>query len=313
MRSRPGVPQTILILPFVRETQMKFRKLFLFALPLLLITGCSDDTGITPGGPRPPMALVRFVNTTVDTGTVDLSFVDRVENLPTMKGVAFRGHSGLYQGVEPGTRAARVFPSSSDINLTQIRLVDTNVNLGAEQRYTLVYAGRARSGVPAAEAHRLQVIEDPAPPTPPAGQIAVQALHAAVGVGNVDVYIVAVDSAAAATPGTWATTHAARIANVPYLGKGAAHVNVPALSGTRLYRFIVTPAGSTTPLFQATPNQPGVAAPAGAVYGPTPGVRIAGSTLTAVVAPGSTPGSRQSTAATQTPTVFFLIDRALNP
>jgi hypothetical protein len=301
---------------------MKYSKLLVFALPLLLMVGCSDDDGVTPAGPAPATASVRFVNATVDTGTVDLSFVDVVENLPTLKGVAFQGHSGGYQPVQPGTRATRVFPSSSDINLTQIRLVDTNLNLAANTRYTVVYAGRARAGVPAAEAHRLHVIQDPAPPTPPAGQIAVQALHTAVGVGNVDVYVVAVDSAAAATPENWATTNAGRLNNVPFLGKAPAYINVPALTGTRLYRFIVTPAGSTTPLLplgtraerlRVTPNQPGIAAPAGAVYGPQPGVRIAGSVVTAVVYPGSTVGSRQSVAANQNPTISLLFDKVLNP
>jgi hypothetical protein len=291
---------------------MKYSKLLVCTLPLLLI-GCSDDDGVTPGTTPAPAATVRFINAVVDTGTVDLSFVDRVENLPTLKGVAFRGHSGGYQRVEPGTRAARVFPSSTDINLTQVRLVDMNVPLAANVRYTMVYAGRARAGAPAAEAHRLHVIEDPAAPVPPAGQIALQALHVAVGVGNVDVYVVAVDSAAAALPTNWATTNAGRLNNVPYLGKANAYINVPALTGTRLYRFVVTAAGSATPIFTSTPNQPGVAPPAGATYGPQPGVRIAGSVLTAVVAPGSTPGSRQSAAANQNPSVFLISDRVINP
>jgi len=293
---------------------MKYSKLLVFALPLLLMVGCSDDDGITPGGPVPPAATVRFINATVDTGTVDLGFVDVVENLPTLKGVAFQGHSGVYQRVQPGTRATRVFPSSPDINLTQVRLVDTNLNLAANTRYTLVYAGRARAGAPANEAHRLHVIEDPAtPPTPPAGQIALQALHAAVGVGNVDVYIVPVATATAATPADWATNNAGRLNNVPFLGKANAYVNVPALTGTQLYRFVVTAAGSQTALFATTPNQPGVVAPAGASYGPQPGVRIAGSVLTAAIFPGSTPGSRQSTATNQNPTVALLVDKVLNP
>jgi len=302
---------------------MKYSKLLVCALPLLLMVGCSDDDGITPGQPVAPGAAVRFINATVDTGTVDLSFVDVVENHPTLKGVAFQAHSGGYQLAQPGTRATRVFPSATDINLTQVRLVDTNVNLAANSRYTLVYAGRARAGAPAGEAHRLHVIEDPAtPPTPPAGQIAIQALHTAVGVGNVDVYVVAVDSAAAVTPETWATANAGRLNNVAFLGKAPAYINVPALTGTRLYRFIVTPAGSTTPLLpigtraerlRVTPNQPGIAAPAGATYGPQPGVRIAGSVLTAVVFPGSTVGSRQSVAANQNPTVSLLFDKVLNP
>lgn len=304
---------------------MRYGKLFMCMLPLLAIVACGDDDGVSVQGPPPPAASVRFINAVVDTGAVDLRFVDRVENLPTLQGVAFRGHSGGYQPVEPGTRMARVFPSSSDINLAPIRLVDTSIPLAGNTRYTMVYAGRAGAGASAAEAHRLQVIEDPAtPPTPPAGQIAIQALHVAVGVGNVDVYVVPVATATAATPADWATNNVGVLSNIPFLGKATAYVNVPirpaataateaAPATSPLYRFVVTPAGAMNALFAATPNQPGIAAPAGATYGPQPGVRIAGSVLTAVVAPGSTAGTRQSAAANQTPTVFLISDKVLNP
>jgi hypothetical protein len=292
---------------------MRTWKLFAAILPVAVLAACDDD-GVSVQGPPEAQAVVRFVNAAVDTGTVDLRFVDQVENLPTLMGVPFQGHSGGYQRTAPGTRPARVFPSSSDINLTSIRLIDTDVALSADARYTFVYAGRASAGAPAGEGHQLAVISEPfTMPTPPSDQIALQALHTVVGAGNVDVYVVAVDSSAAPTPADWATNNAAVIANVAYLEKGADYVNVPALDSPELYRFIVTAAGTTTPIFSATPNQPGSAAPAGASYGPTPGVRIAGSVLTAVVAPGSTPGTRQSTAANQSPTVFLMVDKTLDP
>jgi hypothetical protein len=262
---------------------------------------------------------VRFVNAVVDTGTVDLRFVDEVENLPTLLNVAFRGTSGFYQRVKPGARPTRVFPSSSDVNLTKIMLVDTNLTLQADTRHTLVYAGRARAGTPAAESARLAVIQDPAAPTPPANQIAIKVLHAAVGTGNVDVYIVPVASATAATPADFATNNAGVVRNVSYLAQSN-YVNVPVRPTTAgaLYRLVVTAAGSTTPLFAATPNQPGIAAPAAGTpghgtVGAQPGVQIAGSVLTAVVAPGSVAGSRQSTTANQSPTVFMMVDNVFNP
>lgn len=305
---------------------MRYGKLLVCIASLLAIAACDDDTGVNVQGAPPPAASVRFINAVVDTGTVDLRFVDRVENLPTLMGVAFRGHSGFYQRAEPGTRSARIFPSSSDANLTRIFLVDQPVNLAADTRYTLVYAGRASAGAPDAERHRLAVIEDPrTPPTPPANQIAIQALHAAIGVGNVDVYIVPVDTVTAPTPADWLTNNAGVLTNVPFLGKAAAYVNVPArnvpratATAAQLYRFVVTATGSTTPLFAATPNQPGVpTAAATPTVPPQPGVQIGGSVLTAVIAPGSTPGTRGSVAtgsgANQTPTVFLILDRQLDP
>lgn len=290
---------------------MKYGKYLTFAATLLALGACSDEDGITDLGAPPPAALVRFINAVPDTGTVDLRLWDRVENLPTLLGVPFRSYSGMYQRAEPGQRAARIFPNATTTALTSIFLVDTTITLNANTRYTMVYAGRASGNQ-----DRLVLIEDPAtPPTPGAGQIAFQALHVAVGTGPVDVYIVPVATTSAATPADFATNNAGVLRNVPYLGKATAYVNVPVrpTTGTPFYRFVVTAAGSTEPLFAATPNQPGATAPAGASYGPQPGVQIAGSVMTAVIAPGSIAGTRQSTAANQTPTVFLMIDKVLNP
>lgn len=286
---------------------MRFVKLVLCAGTLLGLAACTDDSGVTNGGPPPPAALVRFINTVTDTGTVDLRFVDKVESLPTMQGVAFRSGSGLYQRVEPGNRSARIFPTSTNVDLTQTRLVDTTVALMADNRYTLVYAGRANGNQ-----DRLAVIaDDMVLPTPPANNVAFQILHAATGVGNVDVYITPAGAANNPNP---IGNAVAVVRNVAFLGKSA-YVNVPVrpTTGDNLYQFTVTAAGSTTPLFTARPNQPGALPPAGATYGAQPGVQITGSVMTAVITSGSVAGTRQSTAATQTPSVVLLIDKALNP
>jgi hypothetical protein len=306
---------------------MRYGKTLMFVVPLLAIAACGDDSGVTTVPPPEPAASVRFINAVVDTGTVDLRFPDRVENLPTLMGVAFRGYSGMYQRVGSGNRVTRVFPSASDINLTSIRLIDTNLNLSANQRYTLVYAGRAAAGSPQGEQHQLAVIEDPALaslPSPAAGSIAIQALHTVVGVGNVDVHIVPVDSIAAPTPADFVAARVAVLSNVPYLGKAGAYVTVPVrpAPARNLYRFVVTSAGTTNILFVATPNQPGVAAPAAGspghgTVGPQPGVQISGSVLTAVIVPGATPGTRGAVAtgasANLTPSVFLAVDKVLNP
>jgi hypothetical protein len=288
---------------------MRYSKLLLGVLPMLVLAAC-DDEGVTGPQSAEGTAVIRFVNVVTDTGTVDFRFQDRVENLPTLLGVTFRSHSGMYQMAAAGTRPARVFPNSTDPVLTQIMLVDTTLNLSANGRYTLVYAGRANGNQ-----DRIAVLEDPATIlTPAAGSIAIKALHAAVGTGAVDVYVVPVATTTAVTPVDFQTNNAAVISNVGYLSQ-TAYVQLPArpTSGLPFYRFVVTAAGSATPLFAATPNLPGSMPPAGASYGPAPGVQIAGSVLTLVVAPGSDPGTRQSTTANQTPTAFLMIDKALNP
>lgn len=293
---------------------MRYDKMLLLAASLLAVAACDDD-GVSVISPSETVAKVRFINAVPDTGTVDLVFVDRVENLPTMKGVGLHSTSGLYQQVQAGTRSVRIFPFSTNLELTKIRLIDTQIQLNAGARYTLVYAGRASADSPEAERHRLVQIDDPETlPTPGTGQIAIQALHVAVGVGNVDLYVVPVESVEDPTPADLAGSSVAVLTNIPYLGKGA-YVTVPArpAGDGNLYRFVVTEAGSTTELFAVTANQPGIPATPGQLYGAQPGVQISGSVLTAVIASGSVPGTRESTADNQDPTVFLAIDKTLDP
>jgi hypothetical protein len=293
-------------------TIMRYGK-FLFLAPLLAVGACDDD-GISVV-PLEPAAVVRFVNVNADTGMVDLRFIDRVENLPTFMGVGVRGNSGVYQRVRPGARPAVIFPTSDNINLTSIRLVEQTVGLQVDNRYTLVYAGRAGAGVPESERHRLVVFEEAfVLPTPGAESIALQVIHAAAGIGNVDVYVVPVTSATEATPNNFAAAAVEVFRNVAHLGRSA-YATVPRrpAEAGRLYRFVVTPAGTPgTVLFASTPNQPGIAQPAAGSHGPQPGMQIGRSVLTAVLSPGTVPGTRGSTAANQTPGVIVLVDKPLD-
>ena len=293
---------------------MRYAKLLMFAVPLLWVGGCSDDDGVTDLGPIPPQALIRFINAVPDTGTVDFRFIDKVENLPMLMGVALQQTSGFFQRTDGGARHVRIFPFSSLPGVTSVAVLDTTITLdGNNTRQTLVYTGRA-----AGNQDRLVIIpEDVPPPTPPANSIAIRVLHVAYGttapVGNVDVHIVPVTSATAATPADWQTTRVAQISNVAYLSKSA-YVNVPVRPTTTgaLYRFVVTAAGSTTPLFAVTPNQPGLAAPAGASYGPQPGMQISGSVFTAAVIGAPIAGTKDAPA-TPTATVTLMPDKVLNP
>jgi hypothetical protein len=295
---------------------MRIRKLLLAAVPLLVLTACDDD-GISGPADRGPTAAMRFINLVRDTGAVDFRFVDRAENMPSFMNRAPRTTSGVYQGLGAGARPTRVFPNSSDPVLTQIRLIETDLNITANNRYTFVYAGMASTGE-----DQLAVFEDPATlPTPGEGQIAIKVLHGAHGplgtaahTGPVDIYVVPVSSATATTPTDFQTSRVAVIQNVGYLSQ-TDYINVPVrpTTGLPLYRFVVTAAGGSTALFATTPNLPGTAAPAGQTYGALPGVQIAGSVLTAVLAPATVAGTRGSTTATQSPGVFLQIDKSLDP
>ncbi|NJD11957.1 MAG: DUF4397 domain-containing protein [Gemmatimonadetes bacterium] len=303
------------LIRFQGVNTMKYGKVLLCLIPFLGLAACADNSGITEQGAPEPAALVRFVNAVPDTGTVDFRFVDIVENLPSLQGVALQATSGYYQRTEPGARHARVFPYSTSAAVTQIMLVDTTVTLAAETRYTLVYAGRANGNQ-----DKLAVLQDePLASVPsPGASIAIRVLHAAWGtttaVGNVDVYFVPVTSATAATPADWQTNNAGKVSNVAFLAKSAyATLTVrPATTGN-LYRFVVAQAGTSTVLFAATPNQPGVQQVTGATYGPQPGMQVAGSVMTAVLIGGAIPGTKDSTTALQSPAVALFHDKVLNP
>jgi hypothetical protein len=288
---------------------MRYRKLLICTM-FLTFAAC-DDSGVTGPQSRGETAPVRVLNAVVDTGTVDFVFIDKVENLPTFREVPFRGHSGVYQGVSAGSRPLRIFPNSTNAALTSTILVETDVNLEPNGRYTLVYAGSAGSNQ-----DTFVAFEDPTTlPTPAAGNIALKALHAAFGTGNVDIYVVPVDSTAGATPADFQTSAVRVLTSIAYLTQ-TAYVEVPvrpSAAGPRFYRLVVTAAGSPTVLFAATPNLPGSLPPAGTTYGASPGVQIPGSVLTIVVAPGAMPNTRSATATNQSPTAFFVIDKALDP
>ncbi|NUQ19975.1 MAG: DUF4397 domain-containing protein, partial [Gemmatimonadaceae bacterium] len=283
---------------------MRFKMIPVLGLVVLGASACKNDSGVTGPKPIPPAALIRFVNATVDTGIVDFRFIDKVENLPTFLGVKFRGSSGGYQRVQPGSRPVRIFVNSSNPVEAQKRLVDTTITLAADTRYTLVYMGQARGNN-----DRLLVLTDPATfPTPAAGNIAVRMFNADPALGSADVWVARSDTTNPVTKPATTFTGVAVQSYSPYK-------EVPAASSTTLYKFAVAPSGAGTPSYTDTPNVPGAAAPAGASYGPQPGVRIAGSVLTAVISGTPTAGSPAASTANQATStrVVLLSDKLLNP
>jgi hypothetical protein len=300
---------------------MRFKTMLVLGLAVVGAGACKNESGISDPITLAPAATIRFINAVVDTGTVDFRFIDKVENLPMLLGVPFRGTSGFFTRVAPGARPVRIFVNSTDPVETQKRLIDTTITLAADKRYTLLYAGAARGN-----ADRLVVIEETTPPpTPAAGTVALRVLNADPGRAAADVGFAISDTVKPAVapdtalkPAPARTVYAplsTRIANVPYLAYSpyATLSALPAGGRDSLYQVQVATAGSGTVAYRALTTQRGAAPPAGATYGPQPGVQIAGSVLTAVLLPGATPGSKAATASNQTPTVILLVDKVLNP
>ncbi len=261
--------------------------------------GCTSADGSDPVTPAiPALAFVRYINAVPDTLNTTVRFIDEVAFSPTtFVNVPFRGLAqGNYQGVKVGARKLRVFTadfvSFSTAGNTAL-LVDTTITFEEGKYYTMLHVGFARAG--SLPKQGLVVYTD-AHPTPTSG-VAVRALHAGTGIGNVDVYV----TAAANSPITGAPA-------VPSLAYKIAsnYLTLPAAA----FAAQITAAGSTTPVASALapPGLPAVTAsgvtPAA---DPTAGSTQAGSVLTAIAFPASVAGSRAVTFAA--PGVVYFPDK----
>jgi hypothetical protein len=268
---------------------------------LLLASGCAKDA--TFEEPLPEFASIHWVNAVPDTGQQDMRIVDIPENAGLFD-ANYRGANMFYQAIRSGTRTYRIFNSSTDPAISQQVLLEGTLDLAPDQAYTVIHAGFARSGQTPAHA-ALLLLDDS--PVPAAAQLAVRAVNAGAGLGNVDVFIVrkAVNAATVdSLPDAPAATNIAFGQSSPYL---AAAVDDTAAAAAQAMRVVFTAAGTKTVLASVT-------APAGqfgtATAEPIAGSRIAGSVLSAVLIPRPVAGSaaQTGTADTLTSTVY-LVDR----
>jgi len=274
---------------------MKFLRFTLLAAAAMTSVACQTDDGALTPTEIPPLAFVRYINALPDTLATTVRFIDQVEFTPqTFVAVPFRGlGGGNYQGAQAGNRSFKVFTyqivgsNLAPVAGNTVELGAATHNFEAGKYYTVIINGFARAG--GSPAKQIRIIEDAVPT--PTGDIAVRAIHAGAGIGNVDIYV---------TPTTTtAISGAPAFAGVAF-GTQSAYASRPA--GAFAVR--VTAAGSTTPLISA-------AAPAGiagtSAANPIGGATIPGSVITAVAFPASVAGS--PAAASANPTVLFFVDR----
>lgn len=151
--------------------------------------GACDETGTDAiAANTPPLAYTRFIHAVPDTGATDWRFIDQIEYSPVMFRMTFRTFSP-YQGTAPGQRKLRIFPTSTDINVTSQHLIDETITLEAGKYYTIIHTGYARTG--STPADNLIVMEDQHPASVPAGSFATRIVHLGTGLANVDAYAVA--------------------------------------------------------------------------------------------------------------------------
>jgi hypothetical protein len=279
---------------------MANRSLILCAASLLAV-GCGKEA--TFEEPLPDFASIHWVNAVPDTGQQDIRVIDIPSNAALFD-ANYRGANMFYQPIQSGSRTIRIFNSSTDPVIAQQVLHESVLDLTADQGYTAIHAGFARTGgVPA---RTLLFVPDNAP-VPAAGQVAVRAINAGAGLGNVDVFIVrkAVNATTVdSLPDTPTASAVAFGAQTAYMPVAADDTTAAAAQAMRV---VFTTSGTKTVLASVT-------APAG-VFGtataePIAGARIAGSVMTAVLVPAPVAGSAaQLNAADTVRSTIYLVDR----
>lgn len=267
---------------------MKTRHTFLVAALALGGVACGEDDAGPILAPTPPIAFVRYVHIVPDTSSMDWRPIDAVDNSPEALNMQFRANTP-YRAMGAGARRLRVFPTSSNINITSQIVIDTTITFTANTYYTLIHIGLARAGQ--APADRIWVVEDAIPATIGASQVALRVINAAVGLGAVDVET----AAAAAGP------YSSFAANVPY---GTAGTYQLVATGARVLR--ANAAGTSTNLAAASTAPAGAAASGG--LSAAGGSTIGGSAMTAIVVPRSVAGS--AAANFTAPGIIYLVDKA---
>jgi hypothetical protein len=259
---------------------MRLSRLVLLTLGTVTAAACGGADVTTPN--VPPLSSVRFINALTDTGAVDVRAVDQVAYSPVANNLAFRAAT-VYQNAAVGVRHFRVFPTSTNINVTSGILADVSVTLPADTHITLLVAGSARAGTIS-----LWVIDDGATP-PPDGQVSVRLVNSASGVING--YLV--NTATDPIPASATYSGLGTLVGSPYVARNA---------GTTAVR--VTDAGSGAIKASAA----GPAAPAILVgEKPAAGVTSPGTSFSVYYFGAGAAGS--ANAAVTNPSLIWFVDR----
>jgi Domain of unknown function (DUF4397) len=262
---------------------MRLSRLVLLSLGTVTTIACGGADVTTPN--IPPLSSVRFINALSDTGSVDVRAIDQVAYSPVANNLAFRAAT-VYQNSAIGVRHFRVFPTSTNINVTSGILADVTVTLPATTRITLLVAGSARAGTVT-----LWVINDATTP-PASGQIGVRMVNAATG--QVNGYITT--APADALPGSPTFSNVLALAPSAYVNQAT---GATALQVTDAGSAAVNAAAAGPPAPAALPGE-----------NPAAGVTSGGSMFSAYYFPASIAGSgAPQTPAFQVPAIIWFVDR----
>ncbi len=270
---------------------MRHIRTILLALGVAAIAAaCSKDEGPFVA-PKQSIAYVRYLHAVPDTGQTDWRPIDALENSPPVFGLNYRGFTP-YQAMGSGARKIRVFPTSTNINITSVPLVDTTITFTENTYYTLVYTGLARAG--GSPKARLVLIQDQIPDVA-SSAVSVRVVNLSVGLGSVDVF-------ASAAGGT-SPLPAAPLLNAVVEGAVSAYTSQsPGPLALRL-----TAAGTRSPVLADVLAPPGQAGNATQNLTPVGGSTMGGSAFTAFIFSRSVAGS--TAASFTTPGIVYVIDK----
>jgi hypothetical protein len=214
---------------------MRLSRFVMLCFGTAALTACGKDEVTAPT--LPPLSAVRFINAVNDTGGVDIRAIDQVELSPTANNLQYQ-KATEYFPTEAGVRHFRVFPTSTNINVTSQIMADQVITLPAGSRVTLLLAGSAR-----AKTVNLWVIND-SPTAPAAGQIGVRLLNAASG--NLDGYVT--NTTADPMPATATTTNVGPLTSSSYIFRpaGPAAIRVTDAGGNTVKASAAGPASPAT-------------------------------------------------------------------
>ena len=245
-----------------------------------LAAGCKKDATFTE--PLPAYAHMTWLNAVPDTQQLDMRVIDIATNASFMD-ADFRAAQFFPLNIEPGTRRIKVFLSSSVDSIAKKFLIDTTYTFADNQNYSFVLVGQSRASatnpVHAVITNLSSVNVGP-------GQFAIRVVNLAPSLGGVltavpdtsaapDVYVLRSDGVPAGT------------ATAPGLAFGAASQYV--VLDTGAYYVALTAPGAATPKVVVGTVPPGTPPSSGTP--PIAGSHIAGSVITAVIMPRSSPGS----------------------
>jgi len=259
---------------------MRLSRFVMLCVSTVALSACGKDEVTSPT--LPPLSEVRFINAVSDTGGVDIHAIDIVNLSPVANNLAYRAGT-QYFPTKAGVRHFRVFPASTDINVTSQIMADASVTLPENARLTLLLTGSARAGTV-----RLWVIDDSTDP-PPSGQVGVRLVNAATGVVNG--YLV--NTPSDPLPGTQTYSGLNTLAQSPYVSRASGPAAV-----------MVSDVGSTT--VNASEAGPEAAATLEGAK-PAAGVTSEGTMFSVYYFLPGAPGS--ANAAVTSPSLIWFVDR----